>query len=95
MNDEGECVTDLAYYHPFVEAGANEGAAYNPFDSSSTSTSGVPNNDAANFSIGKMLLNIKIKIILVLHKIDKYLRSIYKLYKFYKKKMQYKNVKIY
>ena len=53
MNDEGECVTDLAYYHPFVEAGANEGAAYNPFDSSSMSTPGVPNNDAANFSMGK------------------------------------------
>ena len=53
VNDEGECVTDLAYYHPFVEAGANEGAAYNPFDSSSMSTPGVPINDAANFSMGK------------------------------------------
>ena len=53
VNDEGECVTDLAYYHPFVEAGANEVAAYNPFDSSIMSTSGAPINDAANFSMGK------------------------------------------
>ena len=53
VNDEGECVTDLAYYHPFVEAGANKGAAYNPFDSSGMSTPGVPSNDAANFSMGK------------------------------------------
>ena len=53
VNDEGECVTDLAYYHPFVEAGANEGAAYNPFDSSNISGAGFQTNEVGNFSMGK------------------------------------------
>ena len=50
INEQGEGVTDLAYYHPFVEAGAQEGAVYNPFDTSA-GAAGV-----GNFSMGKKKL---------------------------------------
>ena len=53
INEAGEGVTDLAYYHPFVEAGAQEGAAYNPFDTSSVSAAVAAG--AGNFSMGKNL----------------------------------------